>query len=194
MHQKEKIQVVFESVELEKQELQQERSALRKERSLLEKERVQLSEDRILMQQAAKKMSELNLEGAADVSEVARKIKIIKSNTDKVVQESQNAISSVKQQKRFSGVVTVLMTVVMAFAVGLASAHYSYTNHLEKEVLASRINAIESRESEIRSTQEIVVKLKNRGFQVFKNAIVLPDNWEDLLGQTKEGEAALFIE
>jgi len=194
MNQNEKIQAVFESVELEKHELNAERAALKEERLRLEEERTQLNEDRKCMRQAAQKMGELNLEGAADVSEAARKIKNIKSNTDQVLKVSLDAIKSVKQQKRFSGVIMNLMTLMIAAVIGLAVSHYAYTNYLETEVLALKIASIEAREKELISTQKIVIELKDRGLKVFRNAIVLPQNWEDLMGKTQEGESALFTE
>lgn len=187
MHQREKIQAVFESVELEKEELKRERDELRKER-------VAITKDRDLLVRAIKKIGSINTEGAADISHAANKIKTIKTNTDNIVEESSRAIRAVKRQKIFASITTSLITLILAFTIGLGSAHISYTELLREKVLAYKIKNIEEREAELKKTTIAVIELQRHGLEVYTNAIVLPKNYKEMIGETENGKPALFID
>jgi chromosome segregation ATPase len=187
MHQREKIQVVFESVELEKEELRQERDALISERKAIAK-------DRKLLKEAIEKISGINTEGAADLSHAANKIKAIKTNTDNVLKESRKAIQAVKLQKHFAGITASLIILVLAFTVGIASAHLGYTKLLKEKVLASEIESIKEQKAELERTSSAVIELQNRGLEIYNNAIILPKNYTEMLKTTKDGETALFTD
>lgn len=187
MHQREKIQAVFESVELEKEELRQERDALRNERK-------ELANDRKLLKEAIEKISGINTKGAADISHAASKIKTIKTNTDNVVKESLKAIQAVKRQKIFASITASLITLMLAFTIGLGSAHLGYTKLLKEKVLASEIESIKEQKAELERTSAAVVELQKRGLKVYNNAIVLPDNYKKMIKETEGGKSALFTD
>jgi chromosome segregation ATPase len=187
MHQREKIQAVFESVELEKEELRQERNALKSEREAI-------AEERKLLGKAIEKIDGINTKGAADISHAANKIKEIKTNTHSVLEESIKAIRTVKRQKFFASFITYLVTLILAFTVGITSAHLGYTRLLRETVLASEIESIKEQKAELERTSAAVIELQKRGMKIYNNAIVLPDNYTEMLGETENGGPALFTD
>lgn len=188
MHQREKIQAVFESVELEK-------TALRQERDELKKERLAIANDRKLLKEAAQKISGVNTEGAADISHAASKIKIIKTNTDNVLNESIKAIHAVKRQKFFSSITASLITLIFAFTIGIGFAHYSYTKFIKEDVLAYEIKSIREQKPELEraSAIAIAIKLEKEGLQIYKDAIVFPKKYNNQLVEMEDGRLAVLL-
>lgn len=187
MHQREKIQAVFESVELEK-------TALRQERDELKKERLAIANDRKLLKEAAQKISGVNTEGAADISHAASKIKTIKTNTDNVLNESIKAIHAVKRQKFFASITASLIALIFAFTIGIGFGHYSYTKFIKEEVLAYEIKSIREQKSELERASVIAIKLEKEGLQIYKDAIVFPKKHNNQLVEMEDGRLAVFFE
>ncbi len=189
MHQREKIQAVFESVELEK-------GALRQERDELKKERLAIANDRKLLKEAAQKISGVNTEGAADISHAASKIKTNKTNktnTDNVLNKSIKAIHAVKRQKFFSSITASLITLIFAFIIGIGFAHYSYTKFIKEDVLAYEIKSIREQKSELERASAIAIKLEKEGVKIYKDAIVFPKEYNNQYVKMEDGRLAVLL-
>lgn len=177
MHQREKIQVVFESVELEKEELKSEREALNFERK-------KLADDRILLKEAVEKISGINTTGAADISHAANKINTIKINTEKLQEESIEAINSIKKQNIFSSFIASFIIMLLSLIVGLSSAHIIYKELLETKVLASQIESLRLQKEEFEYADLSIKALKKNGFKIYSDGIILPYNYREILRRT----------
>jgi hypothetical protein len=80
------------------------------------------------------------------------------------------------------------------YAVGITSAHLGYTRLLRETVLASEIESIKEQKAELERTSAAVIELQKRGMKIYNNAIVLPDNYTEMLGETENGGPALFTD
>lgn len=161
----EKIQALFESMEMAADELKKATAAANK---------IRMSNDK-----------------DEKVTKLINDFKAIQSNTEKIKTETAQSIDDIRKagiQYKLTGILGLFATTIM---IGLAGGYASITAY-KNEIIAHELRSIEEERAKIQDQYAFVNELKSKGMEIYKNAIVLPSEYTGKVKFTEDGRPAIF--
>lgn len=165
--QQEKIQTLFESMEIAADELKKATKAANEIRTTNQNEQ--------------------------KIITVIKQFNAVQANTKKLEKASIEAISRIEKQSSTLKTTTLIAVTITCALIG-AVAGYTGFSSVQDQIVSHELNALKNERAKIQEQYAFINELTEKGFKVYKNAIVLPPEYSDKVGKTKDGQPAIFKE
>lgn len=161
----EKIQALFESMEVAADELKKATTAANK---------IRLANDK-----------------DEKITKLISDFQAIQTNTQRVKRDTTQAIDDMKKagiQYKITGILGLFATTAM---VGLVIG-YASINAYKNEIVAHELESIAEERAKMQSQYQFVNQLKSKGMKIYKDGIVLPPEYADKVTVLEDGRTAIF--
>lgn len=161
----EKIQALFESMEIAADELKKATGAANK---------IRISNDK-----------------DEKITKLISDFHAVQTNTQRMKKDTDQAIADMRKagiKYKLTGILGLFSTTIM---IGLAIGYASITAY-KNEIIAHELESIKEERAKIQSQYAFVNELKKKGMEIYKDAIVLPSEYAGKISVTEDGRLAIF--
>ncbi len=161
----EKIQALFESMEMAADELKKATAAANKIRSANDKDE--------------------------KITKLISDFQAIQTNTQRVKRDTLQAIEDMKKAGIKYKVTGILGLFATTAVIGLGIGYASITAY-KNEIIAYELRSIKEERAKIQDQYGFVNELKRKGMVIYKDAIILPNQYSDKVSVLEDGRTAIF--